>query len=500
MKSKRVLRPEQNSTKAAEAGRGKRLAASRPAAGLPLFLKGAQPKLKDIRQDDAFEQHADKIADDAVSGNIYPAADAPAPSGVRSPDTGIPAADSGSPLDFQVRQRVEPTVGADLSQVRVHQSEADRQMADRLGARAFTHGQDIWMGPHESSSDLKLMSHEAAHVVQQDTASAAPAIQRQQAQPATAGTTDQMVLFVNNPGLETDASLRTVLTMLNRYRPTVDIASVEFRVMTTTPSYVGTGLFEEGRSHWEGNTPIIELTQEKYDTIAQHFSGAAAISDVHDVTRTVGHELYHLYREKTGNQANPIEPLFKAEATSRMEQIRQNWVKFAQDPGSHKELGIPKGQAVTKWEDIPAAERKKIEEGATETAVIQGLYERTAYLVEEIYVRIEELSYLRVQQQAEAGPKRPSQASVSQNANLIYRMSTALDQSVGTDFMTPDLLQKTRTAMLQYLRNRYPHRANPSVDSYEVIFYLTAKSSGLPPIYDDNGALISVTPPEARVP
>jgi Domain of unknown function (DUF4157) len=500
MRPEQLPKPEPGRKKRPPAGAPDRTSDAGTAAGMPRFLRGVQAKLKKGGPDDAFERHADRVADTAASREFDQRVSTAALSLAGPSDAAIRTAGAGSPIPRQVRERAEPVLGADLSPVRVHDAEADRKVAGALGARAFTHGQHIWIGPNESSSDLKLMAHEAAHVAQQGAAAGAPTIQRQQAQAAAAGTTDQMVLFVNNPGLETDASLRTVLGMLNRYQPTVDIGNVDFQVMTSTPSYVGTGLFEDGRSHWDGAKPVIELTQEKYDTIAQHLAGAAAIADVHSVIRTVGHELYHLYREKTGNQANPIEPLFKAEAARRMEEIHQNWVNFAKDPGGAKTLGIPKGKAVSKWEDIPAAERKKIEEGATQTSVIQGLYERTAYLVEETYVKIEELSYLRVQQSAETGPKRPSLAGVSQIANLVYRFSTALDQSVGQDYMTAELLAKTRTAMLEYLRKRYPHRGDTSVDSYEVIFYLTAKGSGLPPIYDDSGALISVKPPEARVP
>jgi Domain of unknown function (DUF4157) len=500
MRPEQLPKPEHGRKKRPPAGAANRANSSGTAAGMPLFLKGVQAKLKKGQRDDAFERHADQIAGAAVSRDLDRGTATPALQTSGSSEAAIPAADAGSPIPRQVRERAEPALDADLSHVRVHEADADRKMAGGIGARAFTHGQHIWMGPNESSSDLKLMAHEAAHVAQQSGAAGAPSIQRQPQQTAAAGTTDQMVLFVNNPGLETDASLRTVLTMLNRYKPTVDLAGVDFQVMTSTPSYVGAGLFEDGRSHWDGAKPVIELTQEKYDTIAQHLAGTAAIADVHSVIRTVGHELYHLYREKTGNQANPIEPLFKAEATKRMEEIHQNWVNFAKDPGGAKALGIPKGTSVTKWEDIPAAERKKIEEGASQTSVIQGLYERTAYLVEETYVKIEELSYLRVQQKAETGSKRPSLASVSQLANLVYRFNTALDQSVGQDYMTAELLAKTKTAMLEYLRKRYPHPGDASVDSYEVIFYLTSKGSGLPPLYDDSGALISVKPAEARVP
>ncbi len=500
MKPDQLPKSKQQKGRPAPGGRTSRPTASGASAGLPLFLKGAQAKLKEGRQGDAFEQHADKIAGAAQSGSAYGEPAAPASEASQDSAAAIPTADSGSPLHAQIRGSVEPVLGADLSHVRVHQGEADRATAGMLGARAFTHGSHIWMGPRESSSDLKLMAHEAAHVVQQGATPGAPSLQKQQPQTAAAGTTDQLVVVVNNPNLEADTGLRTVITMLNRYTPTVDLGAVDFRVMTTTPSFVGPGLFEEGQSYWDGNKPVIELTQEKYDTIAKHLAGTAAIGDVYDVIRTVGHELYHLYRGKMGNQANPIQPVFKAEAAKQMEQIRQNWIHFAQDPGGAKELGIPKGQTVTKWEDIPAIERNKIEEGASQTSVIKGLYEQTSYLVEEIYVKIEEISYLRVQQQAETGPKRPSLASVADIAKLIARFSNALDQSVGTGFMTAALLEQTRTAMLQYLRKRYPHRANPSLDSFEVLFYLNAKARGLAPMFDAKGALISAAPPEARVP
>jgi len=490
--------------KSPSGGKQSRRGAGGMAEGVPLFLKRDQSY-----PGDPFERRADSVAEAAVSGDVHHAGDAPVPHAA-APSGEVPAADSGAPLDTAVRGRVEPVVGADLSGVRVHKSAADRELAGGLGARAFTYGSHIWMGPQESTSDLKLMAHEAAHVVQQGTAQDTPAIQKQDKTPAATapattpapvvGAPADMVTLLNNPAMEPDDSLRAELNMLDRYKPTVDVTAVNFKLMTTTPSYVGAGLFEEGSSHWDGNTPVIELTQEKYDIIAKHSAGTADLTEVHGVVRMVGHELYHLFRDKTGNQSNPLKPLFDAEAAKRMEEIHQNWLKFAQDPGGARELGIPKGKKVTKWEDIPEAERKEIDAGATQTSVIQGLYERTAYLAEEIYDRIEELSYLRVEQKAETGPKRPSLANVADVANLVYRLSTALDQSVGSEFMTADLLAKTRTAMLAFLRNRYPHRANPSVDSYEVIFYLTAKGSGHAPLYDDNGALVSVAPPEARVP
>lgn len=79
----------------------------------------------------------------------------------------VDAKGPGRPLDSSVRSRIESSVGADLGHVRVHDDAGARASASALNARAFTHGSDIWMGPGESGSDVRLMAHEAAHVLQQ---------------------------------------------------------------------------------------------------------------------------------------------------------------------------------------------------------------------------------------------------------------------------------------------------------------------------------------------
>jgi outer membrane protein OmpA-like peptidoglycan-associated protein len=82
---------------------------------------------------------------------------------------------AGEPVDSSVRSRTEASVGADLSSARVHR-DADAQLAaSAIGARAFTYGKDVFLGPDQSPQDVALMAHELTHVVQQG---AAPAPQR----------------------------------------------------------------------------------------------------------------------------------------------------------------------------------------------------------------------------------------------------------------------------------------------------------------------------------
>lgn len=82
---------------------------------------------------------------------------------------------AGSPLPTATRRRIEPHVGANLSGVRVHNNARAHRATTSLHARAFTHGNHIFLNRAESSSNLSLMAHESTHVVQQG---AAP-IQRQ---------------------------------------------------------------------------------------------------------------------------------------------------------------------------------------------------------------------------------------------------------------------------------------------------------------------------------
>jgi hypothetical protein len=80
----------------------------------------------------------------------------------------------GQALDSTVRAQMEPTLGADLSGVRVHTgSEAD-SLNRAVSARAFTTGSDVFFRKGEynpgTSSGRELIAHELTHVVQQDSA------------------------------------------------------------------------------------------------------------------------------------------------------------------------------------------------------------------------------------------------------------------------------------------------------------------------------------------
>lgn len=84
--------------------------------------------------------------------------------------------DTGAPLPVDLRERFESSLGANLSEVRIHTGSASASAAATVGAKAYTTGQDIHFaaGTYDPSSKpgQQLLAHEVAHTVQQSGASA----------------------------------------------------------------------------------------------------------------------------------------------------------------------------------------------------------------------------------------------------------------------------------------------------------------------------------------
>ncbi len=80
----------------------------------------------------------------------------------------------GEPLPDSVRGRFESSLGARLSEVRIHTGGESAEAADAVGAKAYTVGQDIHFGAgHYAPANpdgLHLLAHEVAHTVQQSRA------------------------------------------------------------------------------------------------------------------------------------------------------------------------------------------------------------------------------------------------------------------------------------------------------------------------------------------
>ncbi|MGT2476679.1 eCIS core domain-containing protein [Paraburkholderia terrae] len=84
----------------------------------------------------------------------------------------------GQPLPRGVRDNFEAQFGQDFAGVRIHDGGKAADLADAVGARAFTARQDIIFGRNEYAPDgmegQLLLAHELTHVVQQGSAVSSP--------------------------------------------------------------------------------------------------------------------------------------------------------------------------------------------------------------------------------------------------------------------------------------------------------------------------------------
>ena len=80
----------------------------------------------------------------------------------------------GSNLSPNVQSKMESGIGADFSSVKVHTGPQASQMSASIGAKAFTHGNDIYFNENqyqpESREGEHLLAHELTHTVQQGAA------------------------------------------------------------------------------------------------------------------------------------------------------------------------------------------------------------------------------------------------------------------------------------------------------------------------------------------
>ncbi|MFB7913074.1 DUF4157 domain-containing protein [Streptomyces sp. NPDC056061] len=71
----------------------------------------------------------------------------------------------GRPLDSATRSDMEARLGADFSDVRIHNGAAAKASAAEVGARAYTSGSHVVIG--DGGTDSHTLAHELTHVIQQ---------------------------------------------------------------------------------------------------------------------------------------------------------------------------------------------------------------------------------------------------------------------------------------------------------------------------------------------
>lgn len=147
-----------------------------------------QAKLAVIAPDDAYEQEADRVAEQvtqhpqqSISSGVGEVSSPPlvqrkvpgSAAGISEAPPSVHAALSspGQSLPSDLQEEMGQHFGHDFSNVRLHSDSIAEQSAEELNAKAYTVGRDIVLGAEQPSLETgegrRLMAHELAHVVQQ---------------------------------------------------------------------------------------------------------------------------------------------------------------------------------------------------------------------------------------------------------------------------------------------------------------------------------------------
>ncbi|MFE5971698.1 DUF4157 domain-containing protein [Streptomyces sp. NPDC056460] len=179
----------------------------------------------------------------------------------------------GRPLDEATRTDMESRLGADFSDVRIHDDAAARASAGEVGAHAYTSGSHVVIG--DGGADKHTLAHELTHVIQQR-------------QGPVAGTDNGGGLKVSDPGdrfeREAEANARRAMASSPVQRDAVE--GVEAVRPSETSAIVGTST----------TVGTSETAQERTPAL-----GPAVVQRYHQGSLVgPGNEMVHLKVSQTG--------------------------------------------------------------------------------------------------------------------------------------------------------------------------------------------------------
>ena len=156
-----------------------------------------QPKLKISQPDDPYEREADRVADQIMRMSIpqekkiqrkncsscqmkddkkkedelkisrKPSSNNSNLTASSEISNQIMNTSGGRPLDSSTQSFMESRFNHDFSNVRIHDNSKSNELSRSINARAFTVGNNIFLGKNESILNKRLMAHELTHVMQQ---------------------------------------------------------------------------------------------------------------------------------------------------------------------------------------------------------------------------------------------------------------------------------------------------------------------------------------------
>ena len=126
----------------------------------PIFESNAEPPEDETTVQKKADQSAAQTANPAIESSLNS------------------SKGSGHPLPENTRNKMESSMGADFSDVRIHDDSDAARMSKDMNAQAFTHGKDIYFNSGKfdpsSAGGQHLLAHELTHTVQQSGQNPSP--------------------------------------------------------------------------------------------------------------------------------------------------------------------------------------------------------------------------------------------------------------------------------------------------------------------------------------
>lgn len=155
----------------------------------------------------AVSPHAATVARIQRMGQGAPTVDGATAARIRASQGG------GQAMPAPLRRFMEPRFGADFSRVRLHTDANAQQLSQRLNARAFTTGRDVFFNAGQYAPDTpagrELIAHELAHTIQQGESPRA--VQRSALSPEASGPTPAEQLSPSRGGVVQRLGLSDIL-------------------------------------------------------------------------------------------------------------------------------------------------------------------------------------------------------------------------------------------------------------------------------------------------
>ena len=276
--------------------------------------------------------------------------------------------EQGKPLSDTIRTRMECLFGYDFSGVRIHE-ESEAKM---IGARAFACGADIYFdeGLYDPDSEqgLMLLTHELAHVVQQQTGRAnLPDIDR--------------LSILKSKTLEDEADSMALLAIcLRNYEPTgsdlertsdgYDLCKTNLKkhgtISRNTPSKIIQCAVYDNKQICKSLLSIKDAIKKKFDIRSLKFNLDSPVTNIFFQT------LIAADRKYTIEQIAGFTPKMMMELDEVQKAVARNWVKtFRVKKSLEKRINLDQ----IKDEDFTAFRRERIanENGMLGLARIYGL-------------------------------------------------------------------------------------------------------------------------------